>query len=348
MYQYYVTCVFFTLLSNLLYASFGRSYDAGACCTCETCSEKDFVQEYVPFDADLFHKQKKVIHLDPELLLWTIQSGSLYYAASPNHCASSSAIFIPNGRYERTKYNWTPGFRLTMGFFHAPHYWNACAQYTFFTSHGSDHCRKQFLIPTWPSLDAEVKQAKSSVRLQENLINLVVSRVFFPNPHLRLKILGGITAGAFENRWHITYKDAINCNKIQTKWTMWGIGPRIGVHFDWYWFCHIYFTGKATFGGILGGYHNRSNQKNFSPKTSSHICYRDYRFAPNIQYFLGYSWQYCFNDNRVELVLGYEFNDWENLQEIYYFCVSPQTNIPKLAQSSLMIHGGSLRFTLDF
>lgn len=346
-YYYYVVPIFFYLASSLLHASYYGDYTVPRC-GCDNCSEENISDEYVPFDADLFHKEKKVIHIDPELLFWTIQSGSLYYAASPNHCASSFHTFIPTGRYERTKYDWTPGLRITMGFFHAPHYWNACAQYTFFTSYGSDHCKKQFLIPTWPSLDSDVEKAKSSVRLQENLINLMVSRVFFPNPHLRLKILGGITAGAFENRWHVTYKDAINTNKIETKWTMWGIGPRIGVHFDWYWFCHIYFTGKATFGGILGGYHNRSNQKNCSPAASSHICYRDYRFAPNIQYFLGYSWQYCFKDNRVELVLGYEFNDWENLQEIYYFAVSPQTNIPRMAQSNLMIHGAALRLTLDF
>lgn len=343
--RYYCAAIYIFLLISLhstFYASCEHCHNEHA------CYEDEFLEEYIPFDADLFHKQQKVFHIDPELLFWTVQSGGLCYAALPNHCASPSQTFTPTGRYERTKYDWTPGFRVTMGFFHAPHYWNACAQYTFFSSYGSNHCKKQFLIPTWPSLSSNVQKAKSSVRLQENLVNVIVSRVFFPNPHLRLKILGGLTGGAFENRWHITYKDPINTNKIKTKWTMWGLGPRIGVHFDWYWFCHIYFTGKATFGGILGGYHNRSNQKNCCPSTSSHICYRDYRFSPNIQYFLGYSWQYCFQDKRIELVIGYEFNDWVNMQEIYYFAVSSLTNITKIEKSPLMIHGGSFRLTLDF
>lgn len=124
---YYAICIFLFLgLHSTFYASCEHCHDEHA------CYEDELLEEYIPFDADLFHKQQKVFHIDTELLLWTVQSGGLYYAALPNHCASPFQIFTPTGRYERTKYDWTPGFRITMGFFHAPHYWNAYAQYIFF------------------------------------------------------------------------------------------------------------------------------------------------------------------------------------------------------------------------
>ena len=89
------------------------------------------------YDCDLFSKDKKVLFFNLEFLYWTVNEGALDYAIKMKNPAWGTPTDAV-GHYKRAEFNWNPGVRFNFGYFNAPHYWDAQAQYTYFYSAGKE------------------------------------------------------------------------------------------------------------------------------------------------------------------------------------------------------------------
>jgi len=326
---------------------------------------KDKPHEVPAYDADLFKKDDQIYSGHLEFLYWTVTEGALDYALKMTHDTWGPSPAFAQGRFESGTYGGDPGFRVGMHYFRAPHYWELKWQYTRITCDGDDISHKssadqQFLTGTWPQiLTAPLAEATSHLHLNYNVFDWIVDRVFFPNPHLRLRLLGGATCAWIDQEWKIRYTDsAPNSTTIQNRWHYVGAGLKTGTMADWFWTGELYMTALGTFSLLMGSYSNHSNQKTTVAQLPGDnpavpvrdASYKDTRPVVTGQMLLGPSWQKNYKNNRVELFAGVEMNVWFNLQEIYRSTSSGASSAKEtwINTGLLALYGLTTRMTVDF
>ncbi len=318
------------------------------------------------YDCDLFSKNTKVLFTNIEMLYWVVNEGALDYAIKMKKPAwgnPSDAV----GHYKRAEFGWDPGVRISFGYFNAPHYWDEQVQYTYFMSKGHEKTNAPdaplFLNGTWPQPDPSglvpLRHASSEINLWMHIVDLIVTRRFHPNPHLRIRVNGGAKIGWLRQNWEINYRDIDgNRSHLHNLWHFVGAGIQIGGIVDWFMGKGgIYVTGGSSISCMAGDFHNVSKQKSsFSgagfnpalPLRNAH--YHDVRLIPHLQIYAGPSWQQSFKRIRTEVFFGYELNLWANLHEVIRTSSDAPTG-PKLTtlDSGLIgIQGVTFRWNLDF
>src|SRR3990167_3924571 len=319
-----------------------------------------------PFDADLFRKDAEGFSVHGDFLYWSVQEGALDYAIKMIHSAWGPEFCFAQGKYKSATFNLDPGFRISGSFFRAPKYWEIWGQYTRLTVYGNNHATAptgvdEFLTGTWPQIfTSPVVKADSHVFMNYNIADFWFDRVFLPNPHLRMRFLGGGLVAWINQFWKVLYTDAENeQTKLSNRWKFTGGGLRMGILLDWYWFEDVYMTAGTTFAALLGTYKNTSKQwVNFSPTSGAYNpslplrdgSFKDVRPAFAGQFYLGPSYQKNFPNNRIELFACYELNAWLNLQESF----RSTTGTPSTAKESwintamIALQGLTTRATIDF
>jgi len=312
-------------------------------------------------DSNLFRKEDEVFFTNIEFLYWTIAEGALDYVIKTKRPASFNTMFA-YGDMECSSFGWDPGFRVNIGYFNAPNYWEAVAQYTWLKVSKGNHIDKpddpsRFLTGTWPHIFlAPMERAKYRIRNLYNVLDLVVNRVFHPNPHLRLRILGGLTGAFIGQKWKIDYLSGGSYSQIYNRWRFRGGGLKLGISFDWFWRKDFYLTGKTSFASLIGGYKNQARQiTNTGVLGGSGLPVRDVtltdaRLTYTTMFSLGPSWQKNFECSRFEIFAGYEFTNWFNLQEVYRSTSgSPEEGKETWLNRGLFsLHGLTTRLTIDF
>lgn len=317
------------------------------------------------YDADLFKKNDEIYAAHAEFLYWAISEGALDYALKMRHNAWGPDQCYAQGRFENATYDVDPGFRVGLHYFRAPNYWEMRWQYTRMTSKGHNSVEKaaadqKFLTGTWPQiLTAPLARATSRIHLNYNVFDMMVDRVFFPNPHLRLRVMGGVLAAWMDQDWKIRYNDATpNSTTIRNRWHFVGAGLKTGTMVDWFWAHDIYMTALSTVGILIGSYSNHARQTvTISPGAGYNPAiplrdgdYHDTRPAVTAQMLLGPSWQKNYPHNRIEVFAGFEANIWFNLQEIYRSTSSTPTQAKEtwINTGMLALYGLTTRLTIDF
>ncbi len=312
-----------------------------------------------PFDADLFRRDNQVYSFHGDFLFWSVQEGALDYALSMTS-PSTAPLSYAMGNFQNATFYGEPGFRIAGVFFRAPKYWEFWMQYTRLSSQGANSATapgvaNQYLTGTWPQIFINpVATANSYIHLNYNVADLLITRVFFPNPHLRLRLVGGGVAAWMSQFWKVLYADGLGSQtKIGNRWSYLGGGLRVGTMFDWYWFMDVYMTGSATFAGLLGTYNNTAFQT--SNATGTELAVRDTSFndmRPAItgQFTIGPSYQKNFKATRFEIFAGYEWNSWFNLQEIFRSTGGTASSAKEtwLNTGNLTLQGLTTRASLDF
>lgn len=315
-------------------------------------------------DLNLFRKDQTVYFTNAEFLYWTVDEGALDYALKMQEPAFSNAATYATGRFKNAIFDWDPGFRIGIGHFNAPHFWDVTAQYTYLHAEGSNHAKApdesdEFLVGTWIGPDFSttgsaipLEHAHSHIHFKYNLVDFLFTRRFYPNPHLRLNLFGGATSAFIYQKWRVRYTDFDdNHSHIRNRWQFIGAGLRLGVHLDWYMGWNLYLTGTASTAILSGEYKNRAFQKIESsslPVRNTH--FRDIRLAYTTQFALGPSWQRSFTNFRTELFLGYELTMWFNLHAIYRSSLAgaPASKDTYINDSAVGLQGLTFRWTMDF
>lgn len=319
-----------------------------------------------PKDPDLFIKDKQIHSAHLEFLYWKPIEGGLMYALNMDRPSWNPTHSFAVGHYKHADYNFDPGFRVTLGFFRAPRYWELWTSYTRLTSRGTDVTHapthaNQFLVSTWPTHFANsLTRAKSSVHLNYNVADFSADRYFIPNPHLRLRLIAGFSGAWMDQNWTIKYAGTgTQESLVRNRWRFGGAGLRVGVMADWFWTDDIYITMRGSLAGLVGAYKNSMYQTtsvqpgpDYNPSLPIRdAVYRDARSVGNLQLLLGPSWQKAWQKVRTELFAGYEINTWTNLQEIYFTTHAvPSNEHQQTTYNSglLTVQGLTTRFSIDY
>jgi len=315
-------------------------------------------------DLDLFRRNCQVYSSHLEFLFWKTVANDLIYAQKMNQSAWGPDNNGIQGAYNTSCYNIEPGFRLSQSFFRATRYWEIWWSYTRMTSRGENTTTAssvptEFVTSAWelPFMSA-LSSAKSSLHLNYNVADMFIDRLFYPNPHLRVRMIAGLTGTWLGQNWTARYFDISNNSaRIRNAWNYWGCGMRFGMTADWFWTEDIYFTVKGTLAALMGSYHNRTLQTSsvLAPGYNSTLpirnaSYRDTRATGNVQVMIGPSWQKNWTKTRIELFTGYELNVWTNLQEVYHSTLgTPSAAKPSWINNGfLALHGLTSRITFDY
>ena len=137
----------------------------------------------------------KEIYGNVEFLYWGVDEGALDYAIKQENPSwvtkpgISSAY--PSGKVQQGSYNFNPGVRVLLGFYNAPKYWELFGQYTFYQTQGRSQVtaprqNNLYLVATFPIIGQNsLLCAKSDLKFNYQILDVMFSRVFDPNPHLR-------------------------------------------------------------------------------------------------------------------------------------------------------------------
>jgi len=312
-------------------------------------------------DSDLFRKNACIIFANAEFLYWRADAAALEYAFQYNK-APTTATTYGLGEYKIADYEYDPGFRIALGWFNAPKYWQFYGQFTWMRITSSDSESRtsavnQPLVGTFPQVNVlgnELQSASSRLKLSYELGDILVSRVFNTNPHLRLRLFGGFTGGRIQQKWDVTYVDLTSQREnIYNKWKFTGIGFRLGLDIDWFWGHNFYLTGKASTAPLIGK-HIYTASINQLSSTYEDIKYSKYRGAYNVDALLGPSYHKSFDSGRMEVLLGYELNGWFNVHEVMRPSSVALANvltteiISDVNNGYFLMHGLTARLTIDF
>lgn len=328
----------------------------------------DAQPEKVSYDTDLFRENNRVEFINLEFLYWTVSESAMDYALQMKRPAWGTPT-EGVGHYKVIDFGWNPGFRGSVGYFNAHHFWDVYAQYTYFKGTGQDETHApvdegRFLNGTWPqpSFTEEVPLAKarSSVDFTLNVVDAIATRRFFPNPHFRLRLFGGPSAAWLRQNWEIDYRD-IDDEKshLHNHWRFTGGGLKAGMFLDWFMGKGGFYLTSCFSGAVYAGsYHNVSKQRSSFSNDGEfntalplrNVHYHDTRLVTTFQLLAGPSWQMAFGKYRTELFAGYELNFWGNLHEVYRTTTSAPTQAKQTIMSNSMvsIQGLTVRWNLDF
>jgi hypothetical protein len=278
-----------------------------------------------------------------------------------------SDITFADGYMQKATYHWEPGFRLGFSFYRAPSTWEIKFQYTRMTLAGSDQTaapsavdvRGPYLTGTWPQVVAgSLASADSHLHMNYNVGDVFVTRVFIPNLHLRLRLLGGLTSAWLDQDFKINYfNTTADYTTVRNRWKFAGGGLKAGTVFDWFWSSDMYVTGMATFSSVIGHYANRAKQVTNLESTPSNPAvdvrnskYFDTRPLFNAQFLIGPSWQKNFSSSRWEVFAGLEMTTWMNVNEIFRSTGGVVTEAKEtlINSSFLTLYGLTARVTADF
>lgn len=317
---------------------------------------------------DLFNKDDAALLISGEFLYWTISEGALDYAVRMRTPSWGPSDSYAQGDIERAEFNWEPGYRFTLGYYRAPNFWEADFQWTYIHFEGHDHSKRpptnesRYIVGTYPQIfPAPVDHATSHIFLHYKMTDLLAHRVFhlFENPHLRVKLIGGITGVWLHQGWKVRYFDAmLNNTMINNKWRYWGFGFRAGLSFDWFWGLDFYATGRMSTGLVVGHYQNHAKQETSAiPQAGDNpavpvrdVRLSDYRVSYTMQFLLGPSYQKSYSSWRLEIFAGYEMSIWTNLQEIFRSTSAPadQAKETWINTGFVAMHGLTFRGTINF
>jgi Legionella pneumophila major outer membrane protein precursor len=324
----------------------------------------------VPYDADLFRKDTSVYFVNAEFLYWIVNEGAVDYAVKMNKQPwSKTQDTYAIGNYHNAHFDWSPGFRVNFGHFNAPHYWDVFLQYTYVPSSGSrrthaPHREDEFLNGTWIQPDVfgnpplPLTRASCHIDMKYNVLDLLFTRRFQTNEHLRVNLFGGITSALIFQKMKVSYKDiADQHTHIRNRWRFEGAGLRLGLKVDWFMGWDLYLTGQASSGILSGWYKNSAFQKIAAdiPQADTSRPIRDTKFHDNrltytAQILTGPSWQKAFTNVRTEIFAGYEFTIWTNLHQIFRsgFAAPTASKDTFINNSQLSLQGLTVRVNVDF
>ncbi len=315
-------------------------------------------KEEPAFDADLFRRDESVFSFHGSFLYWRVQEGALSYALKMQEAAPATNVYA-QGKFHNATFNGEPGFRVALSYFRAPKYWEVWGQYTRLVANGKNRVGTPedsgvYLTGSWPQIiAAPLSEAESSIHMNYNVGELIFDRYFNPNPHLRIRLLGGGIVSWIHQNWNVRYKNSVGEESLlRNYWKFVGGGLKIGTMIDWYAAFDIYLTATAAISTLLGSYHNDTKQtasELLDPVRNTRL--RDVRGAFSVLGSFGPSWQKNFSNSRMEIFAGYEINTWFNLQEQYISSIAStlgQSTQTWVNSGMIALQGLTARMTFDF
>lgn len=325
------------------------------------------VPEPRPYDYDLFSKDRECEYVDIEALVFKLLNNQAVGAkfVTPSQQTNSQNSAKAAEKIQNLNWHWRPGFRVTLGYFNAPKYWEVMGQYTWFEDSASktvkspnpnqNYLRVGCYLPIQEYANALNPLAKihATGDLYYNDLSALVTRNFYPNPHLRLRVIGGLTSMWAHQSSHLvnTFTGISNTLNSTFNSKYWGVGFKMGTSADWYWGKDFYITGKVFWAIVTGRWNTNTKISNSEGALYDRIADSAYNATQNFQFIFGPSYQKSYEKIRWELFVGYELNTWLGAITAYNYPTTAGAQgwlFPQKFFEDLTLTGVNVRLTLDF
>lgn len=293
-------------------------------------------------------EQPKTINIVANVLYW-YTSETVDWAFTLEQSGNSV-----QSAYKTFSFDWTPGFRIGLGYNMEHDQWDTQIKYTWFQSKATDHTvgsvTPAFLAARLSFLEP-FATGRASLNLRYNMVTWDLGRSFLVSKHLCLRAAIGLRGGwitqTIHSNWTIDIF-GVHTASEDLKQKFQGGGPTGCVIGKWC-FGNIRKHSLSLISQIEASYlwGHWSIQDKFTDNlffTTIYINTSDRNFGCfMLRSFIGFGWDYNFNCNRshFELKFGYEIEDWLNQFQIFSDASGSQNN-------NLILQGFNFSFRFDF
>jgi Legionella pneumophila major outer membrane protein precursor len=269
---------------------------------------------------------------------------------------------------ESDEWDWSPGFRVGLGFFALHDYWNFQADWTYIRFKSDSEVNNGgtgFLLPLfYPALanptNDHINLTNASARWSGDYSTFDimcgkpyhVSRYYVSNP------MFGIRASWIDQDYLIRYYQNNNSKRIvHAKNDFWGVGLRGYYEGQFLLGSGWALYGKTAFAILFGKFDLTQNSDNptqsvISPNNliyeyDTAECF--YRVLPNAEVSMGIAWSNFMDNNKylVTLKIGYEFHYWWKQNQMRRFFSSDPVSSKRVSRGDLAFNGFMFGLNID-
>ena len=268
---------------------------------------------------------------------------------------------VENGHVVNMSFDYTPAFKVGLGFHFTHDDWSLLAEYTRYYSINSHTERSSDLISVdqswWPNaVDSNYEEMiYGKWTLQMNLIDLHLMRSYYLGTHLLLLPYFGMRVGLIDQKLDAYYMPFLTTDQVycHAKSTSWAVGPRAGIDLHWY-FAHTFFLYSNLAASLpytqYKVYHKAYYE--YIPEDLDWNYSDKYNFLrPNLELILGLAWGDYIYDNKVHLDIfaGYEFHTFWGQNMMKFYADKTQCNqLGTAYPGNLYLHGLSTGMLINW
>jgi hypothetical protein len=238
-------------------------------------------------------------------------------------------------------FEWSPGFKIGVGYVPARQGWEIYLNWCRFTTHahGKKGLPNSFFLPQllygqWNigASGFDVDQAIfAKWKMDYNVLDLQIGKELSIGRYFSLKPLAGLRGAWIDQDYHLTL-DGITINNSKDnqsfKWIdsdFRSLGFRTGLDSAWRFNSHFSFFSKASISLLYGDFHNKYKCIRTIPaagafdQTIADIHNHYQSMKTEIEFALGFSYQTLFNQNKMGFAcdIAWEYQNWMNLNQLY-------------------------------
>ena len=308
-------------------------------------------------------------------LLWHAKGGGLDWVLQFNQ-----ANLPHQGRMKYMDFGWDWGVRVGLGHYFERDGWDLGATYTYFQTNDSQHVYTDFL--TYDEITESNASGRTrggfSGRVTLNEVDVLLGKDYFISHYVSLHPTVGIEAVWLDQKYKLSTSNYINAlqTSIPVEGTLdshshertkvFGIGPRLGIDANIFFYNHFKMLGAASL-GLLQGYYKVTEYQDFAINpTNSEPVLTDidlkgnmHRLFPHGRMLLGLAWSDMLKNGkyRLEVSGAYEVNYfWRANQDLDEMNSSPSIPvfsapfrlIMKRLSEDMAFYGVTFKIKLDF
>lgn len=256
--------------------------------------------------------------------------------------------------YKTISFNWSPGFRVGLGYNLESDSWDTQACYTYFTTSSHDYARGTIHSAFFGQTISAVgyfQTASIGWKINYHMFDLDLGRSFLVSKDLSLRPSIGLKGGwiyqKIRSKWEkpelfFTLKATEDLNNNFT-----GIGPKFSVKGKWNFGnvgIHSFSLISEAASALLWGHWkiNDVYQDNFLVTVNTIVKNRNFG-ATFLKAYLGGGWDFNFNKDHSHFLLraGYEIEDWFDQFQVFDDASGGNSN-------DLVLQGLTVNMRVDF
>jgi hypothetical protein len=298
---------------------------------------------------------------------WEVNNPIVAAGTSTDNFSTSAKVIRPNE-------TWAPGFRIGAGWNTEHDRWDVFTNWTWYRNKADAttasevgagglgfYSAKPGVLSSFEMV-GPYTQLRTTYRLWHNCFDLELARAFYITRQVTMRPHWGVRGAINKQKGSTTFfggADALTTPVIQplgindtvkVKNVFWGVGPRTGLHTNFYFGKGFSVVGRSALSLLYGQMKWRSRDQaptsasNLSPRTWAKSSGMFQTLVPNLQMFLGLEWSACFNceEVRAGFAVGWEANYWWN----QYAVNTPPQNWA--TNNALTMEGVTVNVHVDF
>lgn len=246
---------------------------------------------------------------------------------------------------------WSPGFRLGMGWNTTYDRWDLFVNWTLYKNHANGDVTVQ--TPGWEIIAQQDNflAMKGSWKLWNNCLDMELGRAYYLTERLSLRSHYGVRGAVLKQKSSATFSIPTGTVLGETDRSLnkfWGVGPRAGVQTKYHVGKGFCVVGKGAFAVLFG----QEKWKAKSIGYTANLPAVDFNkngdmfqtLVPNLNLFLGIEWDTCVSCDEVffGMQAGWEVNYWMN-----QYAIQLPTNVSP-ANNPVTMEGLTVNFHVDF